>query len=271
MKPLKDGFNSCERQDLRGLLVGRVDVFLCLTLPVQFALMTGESFICESYTLMSATSSPTEELRWHRRPRQRPNEILDAALRIFARRGLHKTTLEEVAKEAGISKGTIYLYFKNKEELFVAAAQRILPSPDDVYIEKDRTPAVEKKLSDVLPEVARTIYRRFCTPEYLAFFSMMAAETLRHPEWGELYFRRIVLELNRRLAEIFERAMRAGECRKIDSILVARAFIGMFLIMALSQEHLGGKKYTPLSERKIIDSLTDIFLQGVIPVEVRQS
>lgn len=210
------------------------------------------------------------ELRWQRRPHERPNEILDAALRIFARRGLHKTRLEEVAKEAGISKGTIYLYFKNKEELFVATAQHILPSPDEVYLDKDTASTAAGRLPYLLHQVARTIYRRFCTPAYLAFFSMMAAEALRHPEWGEIYFQRIILELNRRLAEIFERAMRTGECRKIDSMLAARAFLGMFLIMALSQEHLGGKKYTPLSERKILDSLTDIFLRGVVPVEVRQ-
>ncbi|MGH7965604.1 MAG: TetR/AcrR family transcriptional regulator [Candidatus Binatia bacterium] len=219
---------------------------------------------------MPTVSVPPRELRWQRRPSQRPQEILDAALRVFARRGLHKTKLEEVAKEAGISKGTIYLYFKNKEELFVAAAQRIFPSPDEMDTAKDITAVADGSLSQLLRQVARTVYRRFCTPAYLAFFSIMAAEILRHPEWGEIYFRRIVLELNRHLAEIFERAMRAGECRKMDSMLVARAFLGMFLIMALSQEHLGGKKYTPFSERKVIDSLTDIFLQGLIPAGGKQ-
>jgi hypothetical protein len=48
-------------------------------------------------------------------------------------------------------------------------------------------------------------------------------------------------------------------------MITARSFVGMFLMMALTQEHLGGKKYTPLSERKVIDSLTDIFLHGVMP------
>ena len=220
---------------------------------------------------MATVSVHSHELRWQRRPRQRPDEILDAALRVFAQRGLHKTKLEEVAKEAGISKGTIYLYFKNKEELFVAAAQRILPSPDEMYTEREATPPADGSLAHLLHQVARTAYRRFRTPAYLAFFSMIAAEALRHPEWGEIYFRRIILALNQRLAEIFERAMRAGECRKIDPVLAGRAFIGMFMVMALSQEHLGGKKYTPFSERQVIDSLTDIFLRGLVPLEVRQS
>lgn len=220
---------------------------------------------------MPTASVHSHVLRWQRRPSQRPDEILDAALRVFAQRGLHKTKLEEIAKEAGVSKGTIYLYFKNKEELFVAAAQRILPNLDEIYTQSAHTPTPDASLSPLLHHVARTAYRRFCTPGYLAFFSMMAAEALHHPEWGEIYFRRIILALTRRLAEIFERAMRAGECRKIDPMLAGRAFIGMFMIMALSQEHLGGKKYTPFSERKVIDSLTDIFLRGLVPVEVKQS
>jgi AcrR family transcriptional regulator len=216
---------------------------------------------------MPSTLAPTRKPRWRRRPDRRPEEILDAALRVFARRGLHKTNLEEVAKEAGISKGTIYLYFKNKEELFVAAAHRVVPSPDEIYRERRTIPASHPSLYQLLRQVARTAYRRFCTPAYLAFFSMMTAEVLRRPEWGEIYFRRIGLELNRRIAEIFERAMRAGECRQVDPMLAARSFVGMFLIMALTQEHMGGKKHTPLPERKIIDSLTDIFLHGVIATE----
>src|SRR5437867_4192319 len=169
---------------------------------------------------MPSAAAQSHEPRWQRRPDHRPSEILDAALRVFARRGLHRTNLEEVAKEAGISKGTIYLYFKNKEELFVAAAQRILPSPDEMYTERHTTPTTDGSLSHLLHQVARTAYRRFCTPAYLAFFSMIAAETLHHPEWGDLYFRRIILELNRRLAELFERAIEAGECRKVDPMLV---------------------------------------------------
>jgi AcrR family transcriptional regulator len=217
--------------------------------------------------MIPSTATRSDKPRWQRRPDRRPEEILDAALRVFARRGLHDATLEEVAKEAGISKGTIYLYYKNKEDLFVAAAHRVVPTPDEIYQEQNGAPAANSSLYHLLRQVARTAYRRLCTPAYLAFFSMMIAEIPRHPEWGEIYFRRIGLELNRRIAEIFERAMRAGECRKVDPMLAARAFMGMFLMMALTQEHLGGKKHTPLSERKVIDSLTDIFLHGLLPTE----
>src|ERR1041384_208447 len=58
--------------------------------------------------------------RWRRRPELRPRQILAAAAKVFPRKGLHGATLESVARQAGITKGTIYLYYRNKEDLFIA-------------------------------------------------------------------------------------------------------------------------------------------------------
>ncbi|MBM4255670.1 MAG: TetR/AcrR family transcriptional regulator [Deltaproteobacteria bacterium] len=201
--------------------------------------------------------------RWHRRPTERPEEISAAALRVFTRRGLHQTTLDDVAKEAGISKGTIYLYFKNKEDLFIATAQQVVPALDEIVSNLSIPSRTKETLADTLRSIARTMYRRFRTPAYLAFFGLIAAETLRHPEWGQLYFERIVLAVNQRIAALLQDAMAAGTIRKLDPILTGRAFAGMFLIMAVTQEHLGGKRFTSFSEKQIVDSLTDIFLHGI--------
>jgi len=214
---------------------------------------------------MSANALPSRTPRWQRRPAERQEEISIAALQVFARRGLHQTTLDDVAKEAGVSKGTIYLYFKNKEDLFIAAAQQVVPTLDEFVSKRPGASIPEEDLAYVLRSLARTMYRRFRAPAYLAFFGLIAAETLRHPEWGQLYFERIVLALNRRIATLLQNAMAAGTVRKLDPILAGRAFAGMFLIMAVTQEHLGGHRLTPFSEKQIVDSLTDIFLHGIRP------
>src|SRR5437016_10492549 len=65
-----------------------------------------------------AISSSSQEPRWRRLPEERPQQIIDAALTIFGERGLAGARLEDIAKRAGLSKGTIYLYFPNKEALF---------------------------------------------------------------------------------------------------------------------------------------------------------
>jgi AcrR family transcriptional regulator len=216
---------------------------------------------------MTTAIAPTCQPRWRRRPQKRPEEILAAAMRVFCERGFHQTNLAEVAREAGISKGTIYLYFKNKEDLFIALVQGVVPNPEDLSAELQRgmSNGQAGSFSRSLHRLAQVAYRRFCTPEFRALFSMVVAEALRHPEWGELYFRRVLLGLNRRIAEVFAQAMAAGECRRVDPVLAARAFGGMFLVMALTQEHLGGKKFTPFSEGKILHILSEIFLHGLSP------
>lgn len=69
------------------------------------------------------------EPRWTRRKEARPEEITAAALELFVERGFANTRLEDVASRAGISKGTLYLYFENKEELFKAVVREGLVSP----------------------------------------------------------------------------------------------------------------------------------------------
>ena len=70
--------------------------------------------------------STERTLRWRRRKEARPTEILAAALALFAERGFAATRLDDVARRAGVTKGTLYLYFPNKEELFEAIVRQAL-------------------------------------------------------------------------------------------------------------------------------------------------
>src|SRR5215471_1872475 len=64
------------------------------------------------------TTPLAPETRWTRRKQDRPAEILDAALKVFAQKGFAAARMDDIAKEAGVTKGTIYLYFENKEAVF---------------------------------------------------------------------------------------------------------------------------------------------------------
>jgi AcrR family transcriptional regulator len=61
--------------------------------------------------------------KWQRRADDRPREICAAALEVFAEKGFAAAKLAEIARRAGVSKGTLYLYFKDKEELFRAVVR----------------------------------------------------------------------------------------------------------------------------------------------------
>src|SRR5450631_587293 len=73
---------------------------------------------------MTAMSLPAPPTRWRRRKDARPGEIVAASLACFAERGFAATRLEDVARRAGVTKGTLYLYFPNKEELFKAVVRQ---------------------------------------------------------------------------------------------------------------------------------------------------
>ena len=75
---------------------------------------------------MNDRLSNGKQRRWTRRKEARPEEITAAALELFVERGFANTRLEDVAARAGISKGTLYLYFANKEELFKAVVREAL-------------------------------------------------------------------------------------------------------------------------------------------------
>jgi AcrR family transcriptional regulator len=71
-----------------------------------------------SATVENVTTAPPR--RWYRRKRERPGEILDAALVIVQKNGYSAARMQDIAAQAGITKGTIYLYFAGKKDLFKA-------------------------------------------------------------------------------------------------------------------------------------------------------
>ena len=73
-----------------------------------------------------------DEPKWRRRKEARPGEIVDAALEVFAEKGFAAAKLDDIARRAGISKATLYLYFETKEEIFRAVARAaVARSRDD--------------------------------------------------------------------------------------------------------------------------------------------
>src|SRR5579871_71937 len=71
-------------------------------------------------------SQEEAEARWTRRKQARPGEILDAALKVFAQKGFAAARMDDIARQAGVTKGTIYLYFENKEAVFKSLVREVI-------------------------------------------------------------------------------------------------------------------------------------------------
>ncbi len=201
--------------------------------------------------------------RWRRRPEARPRQILAAAFRVFGTRGLHRATLDEVARAAGITKGTIYLYFPSKTDLFTAMLKARV---NDIMPAVEQSPENGQALrtQTALAVVGRELYRFFRSRAWQAMYRTIVSESSQFPEAAALLYREGILPANRRLAEVIRRGVRAGECRAVDPLIAARAFAGMFQVFAVSQGLLGGQRIFPVPDAKVIRTVIDIFLHGLL-------
>ena len=212
---------------------------------------------------MSAEKHPARPPRWRRRPEVRPRQILKAAFRVFGTRGLHQATLDDVARAAGITKGTIYLYFPSKADLFTAMLKArvndIMPAVETP--EDGRSgPSTQGRLSTL----GRHLYRFFRSRAWLAMYRSVVSEAAQFPEAAALLYREGILPANRRLADVIRRGIVRGEFRAVDPVIAARAFAGMFQVFAVSQGLLGGQRIFPVAEAKVVRTVTEIFFNGLL-------
>lgn len=201
--------------------------------------------------------------RWHRRPAVRPQEILEAAFRVFGSRGLHQATLDDVARAAGISKGTIYLYFPSKAALFTAMLKArvnaIMPpveGPQD-----GRAGGTTRHRLSIL---GRRLYRFFRSSAYLAMYRTVISEVSQFPKATAHFYREGILQATKRLADVIRRGIATGEFREVDPVIAARAFVGMFQIFAVSQGLLGGQRIFPIADSSIVRTVNEIFFRGLL-------
>jgi AcrR family transcriptional regulator len=214
---------------------------------------------------MSTDRPPRPTPRWRRRPDARPAQILDAAFQLFGSRGLHGATLDEVAREAGIAKGTIYLYFPSKTALFAAMirsrAGGLLPAAVD-------DPA--RTADQQLVAFGDKLYEFLRSPAYLSILRAMVGEAAQFPEEAARFYREAILPLNRQMAETIRAGITAGRFRDVEPMVAARAYAGMFLVFALSQGLLGGEAIYPIAARQIVETVTSVFLHGVLAEGAKQ-
>jgi AcrR family transcriptional regulator len=155
-----------------------------------------------------------------RRKEARPGELLSAALQVFGERGFAATKLDEVAKRAGVSKGTIYLYFDSKEALFKAAVESaVMPA-----LEAGEALAADHSLPPA--EALRTFIFRWWEKvgagDLGALPKLLVAEVGNFPELGKWFYENLILRGNRAAAAIIERGIASGDFRPVVPRDVAR-------------------------------------------------
>ncbi len=141
----------------------------------------------------------------------RPKEIVESALAIFARDGFAGTRLEDVAERVGISKGTIYLYFDNKEELFKACVRETVGAHIQQTMQMAAT--FEGSTSDLLREIFRRVSATLSKPGYRTILILLISEGQRFPELVSFYHSEMIGPGIEGLRAVIKRGVASGEFR----------------------------------------------------------
>ena len=160
-------------------------------------------------------STPAKsEPRWTRRKHARPEEITAAALELFVERGYAGTRLDDVAAQAGISKGTLYLYFENKEELFKAVVREGLVSP--IAEIRDIVDQFEGSTFELLRMMLFGWWERVGATRVSGIPKLIFAEAGNFPELARFYVAEVVDPGHDVIAAIVKRGIARGEFRAVD-------------------------------------------------------
>jgi AcrR family transcriptional regulator len=178
-----------------------------------------------------------DEPRWRRRKDARPQEILSAALDLFIEKGYAATRADEVAARAGVSKGTVYLYFQNKEELFKAVVRESFgPALQEAIELVDH---YEGSSFDLLEELMYGWWQHVGATKAAGIMKLMMAEAANFPEIAKFYYDEVVARAHAMVEKMLVRGMRRGEFRTVDLHHMAHVISSPMLMLIIWSNSFG--------------------------------
>ena len=200
--------------------------------------------------------------KWQRRSEERPREICAAALEVFAEKGFAAAKLDEIAKRAGVSKGTLYLYFKDKADLFRAVVRdTVAPNIETVRTLLEGT---DLPFADIIRMFLPRFAEITSQVRVGAVAKMVIGESRNFPELAKVWHDEVVSRALGLIASLIERAQAKGEVRPGDPRLHAFSLMGPMLMGLLWRETLQPAGGAPLDLDALAKQHAETVLQGLL-------
>jgi len=215
---------------------------------------------------------PASPSRSRSRPRGRPSkqgraeDILEAALAEFVDKGFARARLDDVARRAGVAKGTLYLYHDSKEALFEALVQAaVVPN-------LARLEAAARDWPDSQTDLLRHLMARIAAAlregPLAAFPRLIIAEATSFPELARHYRAQVIERGLALFARVVERGVATGEFRPVDPLAAARSVVAPFLLAAIWQSCFARFDAEPLDQSALLAAQVELLLDGLRVREV---
>jgi len=210
----------------------------------------------------SSTALPVAHApRWHRRKEARPAEILAAALETFVAHGYAATRLDDVARRAGVTKGTMYLYFKGKEALFKAVVSEALV--ENIMRGERLVDEHEGGTRELLERILASWLDSIGRPPASGIPKLMIAEAANFPDLGRFYYDEVVRRGQRLLGRVIRRGIERGEFRPVPVEHAVRLAIAPILLGAVLKHSFHACSGDELDPRENLAHHLDVFLRGI--------
>jgi AcrR family transcriptional regulator len=209
----------------------------------------------------SVINLPMTALRWQRRKDERTSEILRAAVACFSEKGFAPTRMEDIAARAGITKGTIYLYFESKAALFKALArQEVGARLGETAGELEN---FDGSSAELLHMVLSNLGHLVRTSDSVVLLKVVLAEMGQFPELAE-FWRHEIIDRGLALFEsIIRRGIARGEFQDIPPEHAARLCVAPMLIIAFWRTVFSRFDRIPYDYQALIDAHIEVLLRGL--------
>ena len=205
----------------------------------------------------------------HRRRKQaRPQELLEAALSLFVEKGFAATRIEQIALRAGVSKGTLYLYFPSKQDLLQAVIAEHLSERITAGA------AMAAGYSGSAAELLRDLLTQWWTLLYdspaSGVFKLVITEVRNFPEIAEYYHREVVERAHALLGGVVELGIARGEFRSVDVASAVHSLVFPLIMVCLHKHSLGAcvPYQTEIDGHRFIAQHISLLLDGLIAARV---
>jgi len=198
-----------------------------------------------------------------RRKEARPQELLDAALDLFAEKGFAATRSEEVAARAGVAKGTLYLYYPSKEELLKAVVQHNLSRL--IAEGAEMVDAFEGPTTELLPILMRVWWERVGNTRASAIFKIMMSEARNFPDIAQFYADEVIQPAKLLLSRTLARGIERGEFRDVPLKETTSLLLSPMIFMSLHKHSLGAciEPSDELDIAQVIGVHIDLVMHGL--------
>ena len=210
---------------------------------------------------MAELAEATGEPRWRRRSDARPAEIAEAALELFVEHGFAGTRMEAIARRAGVTKGTLYLYFPGKEDLFRAVVtQNVLPNLELI----ERLAAEHTgSAAELLGLLVRRSWELMQTSRTRFVPKLLLAEGKNFPELAKFYVEEVVQRVRRIFAGVIERGIASGEFREVNAITASKLLLAPLHNLTTWRQSLMAFDPVQWDFDQYVELHIEIFLRGL--------